>query len=143
MKVKILYATEVGTTKYVAEIIKKRFEDLGHQLDIQQVGSQKVLPTLEGFELLLLGSPTYYNGQPHDDMVRFLTDFKPDLTHIQVAIFALGESGYSHFCGAAEVLEQWVAENQGKLLIPTLKIDGYPSDPSSISTWVKLLVSPE
>lgn len=140
MKVKILYGTEVGTTKYVAELLQKKFNQAGWEVDLQDVGRSKNKPQLDDYQLLLVGSPTYYNGQLVASMAEFLSNYAPNLQLISTAVFSLGDSQYSHFCGSAEILETWVAERGGKIVGQALKIDGYPSDTTAIDEWVNALL---
>jgi flavodoxin len=141
MKVSIIYGTEVGTTQYVAEFFGKKMSELGHEVVLFQAGQQSGEPDLKQSEVVLIGSPTYYGGQPIASMGELISHFSPNLQKLKVAVFALGDQGYSHFCGAADVLETWVAHHGGTLLVPTLKIDGYPSDLTPLREWIELVVS--
>lgn len=140
MKYNILYGTEVGTTKYVSEVIAKQLNEAGYTVSLFEAGISRGLPELQDGDVVLLGSPTYYGGQPESKIQKLLTEFHPDLSKHPVAVFSLGDSGYSHFCGSAETLEAWVAEHKGSLLVPTLKIDGYPYTIEPITTWVKEVI---
>ncbi len=140
MKIQIIFSTEVGTTKYVAERIQKTLTELGHQADVYEVGIDGYQPVLEGYDLQILGSPTYYGGQLETKMAQFVIKFNPDFSHTQVAVFSLGDRNYQDFCGSADILEKWVSDHGGKVVVPSLKIDGYPDDLVPISAWVTGLV---
>jgi sulfite reductase alpha subunit-like flavoprotein len=43
-----------------------------------------------------------------------------------MAIFGLGDSRYQHFCGAAVVLQKFVAAAGASLVAEPLYLDGYP-----------------
>lgn len=139
MKVKIIYETQVGTTKYVAETIQKKLTELGHQVDLHAVRSRGMKPVIEGYDLVVFGSPTYNAGQLETSMTELVATFAPDLSSYKVAIFALGDQSYGHFCGAAEILEAWITARGGKLAVPTLKIDGYPKSATPIVEWAEQL----
>ena len=140
MKVKVIYETQVGTTKKVAELIQKKLREKNHEVDLHSVLQNGLNPTIDGYNVLLFGSPTYYSGQPEINMGELITTFIPDLSNHTVAVFCLGDSNYKHFCGAAEILEDWVAQCHGKLMAPTLKIDGNKYDEDLIGNWVGQVV---
>jgi len=53
-----------------------------------------------------------------------------------VAVFGCGDSGYTHFCGAVDAIEE-KAETLGALLIVgSLKIDGDP-DKNEVVAWAQ------
>lgn len=139
MKIKIIYGSEGGTTHYVAGLIQKKLTELGHQVELHHTGMQSTSPDITGYDLLIFGSPTYYSGQLENKMGDMITTFAPDLSTYKVAVFSLGDSNYPHFCGSAEILESWIAHQNGKLSLPTLKINGYPSDTTEILQWVEKL----
>jgi len=139
MKAKIIFGSEVGTTKYVAELLKKRLDDHQFEVDLYQVGFDGFTPDIAGYDLLLFGSPTYFEGLLQSDMTTFTNQFTDSLSKYAVAVFVLGDRSYAHFCESAEVLERWVASHEGTLLVPTLKVDGYPENFDEFTTWVNLI----
>jgi flavodoxin len=139
MKVKIIFSTEVGTTKSVAEQIAKTLTDLQHQVDLYQVGKQPNPPDFTGYDAVLFGSPTYNEGQVETKMADFLSSFAANLSSLKTAVFSLGDSNYVHFCGSAAILETWIAQHGGVLAVPTLKIDGYPKN-EEVAAWARQLV---
>lgn len=140
MKIKVVYATEVGTTRYVAEIIKETLDQEGHQVELYELSPFSRKPLFEETDVIILGSPTYYNGQPQEYMIDFLANFNFDLRNYKVAIFSLGDKGYQDFCGSAKKIEEWVVANHGKVSGQILKIDGYPGQTDFIRQWVKEMI---
>ncbi len=139
MNIKIIYGTLAGTTKYVAEIIQKRLNKLGHKTDLHNINDNSK-PIIDNYDLLIFGSPTYENGELEYNMSHFLSQFSPNLSKYNVAVFGLGSSNYPKFCRSAALLEHWVVKNSGKLTVPSLKIDGYPQDLKLINNWVRKLL---
>jgi flavodoxin I len=137
MKIKIIYETQVGTTKLVAELLKKRLTEQGQEVELHSVLNDGMSPAIEGYDVLLFGSPTYYSGQPEMNIGQLISTFAPDLSKYRVAVFCLGDSNYEHFCGAAEILEEWVTQHRGKLAAPSLKIDGTSYSAAVIDEWLK------
>jgi flavodoxin I len=137
MKLKIIYETETGTTQYVAEEMQKHLKALGHEADLHSVRVQGFTPDITGYDAVLFGAPTYEDGQLERTMKVFITRTKWDLSKHIVGVFGLGNSSYPQFCVAADVLEEWVKQNQGKVTGQILRIDGFPEDIRPILAWVE------
>ncbi|MDQ3008916.1 MAG: flavodoxin family protein [bacterium] len=138
MQILVIFSTEVGTTKIVAQTLQKLLSAKDNTVVLYEVGKERTPPNVLGTDLVLIGSPTYYNGELESKMAEFLSDYAPNLAPYKVAVFSLGDTAYEHFCGSAELLESWVTEHGGKLTVPTLQIDGYPDD-QQINEWVELI----
>jgi flavodoxin I len=137
MKVKIIYGTLSGTTQYVAEAIQKKLAISGHQVDLYSTRTEKENPMLDGYEVILFGAPTYEDGRLESRTQEFIEKYVVDLSKFKVGVFGLGSSMYSHFCSSAKILEEWVTKNKGQLIIPALKIDGFPDDLTAIEQWAE------
>jgi flavodoxin len=56
------------------------------------------------------------------------------------AVFGLGDANYMRFCAAADHLEHFVKEAEGRQLIPSLRIDSFPqSQDAAIDAWAHRL----
>jgi flavodoxin I len=137
MKVKIVYSTQSGTTEYISKIMVKCLEELGHTADKHCANTDGSRPALKDYDVVIFGSPTYDFGQLEEGMARLTSEFKPDLSQTTCVAFAVGDSSFPHYCGAAEHLEEWIKSCSGQLLVPTLKIDSYRQDYSHIPSWIK------
>lgn len=99
MKTGIFYATTAGTTKRVAELIAKDMDvDMADVFNVADTAPSR----LGDYELILLGSPTYGDGDLQGDMADFLDGASMlDLTGRKVAVFGTGdESMTDTFCNA-------------------------------------------
>lgn len=141
MKIKIIYASESGSTRYVSNVIQNQLTTEGHVAEVHCLNTDGLQVELTGFDLLLFGSPTYDDGQPQMQMVKFMNQSQANFSQTKTAVFCLGESWYPHFCGAAAVLEKWITDHSGNVVIPTLKIDGYPLDTTFIADWIKKVLA--
>lgn len=139
MKIKIVYETQVGTTQFVAEVLQATLQEVGHEVDLHSIRQKGRQPKLEGYDMVLFGSPTYNEGRPEASVEQMIEEFHPDLSQIKVAVFSLGDKSYEAFCGSAEVLENWVKECKGTPVVPALKVDGYPQEVTGIQEWAKSL----
>ena len=137
MKIKIIYETQTGTTQYVAESMQKKLASFGHQVDLHSVRMHGPTPDLNGYDVVLFGAPTYEDGKLETTMRVFITQFSADLSKFKVAVFGLGNSLYPQFCTAASILEEWVKKNNGTVIVPPLKIDGFPDDLIAIEQWTE------
>ena len=137
MKIKIDFETQTGTTQYVAETIQKKLQELGHEVDIHSVRFNGANPEVEKYQAVLFGAPTYDDGLLERGMRVFITRYNPNLSQLKVAVFGLGSKMYPQFCKAADFLEEWVGKNQGKSIVPALRVDGFPDDLTPIEAWVQ------
>ncbi len=85
-KVLVGYATKYGSTREVAEAIKKELEKKNFNPDLKPVSE---VNSLNGYKSIVLGAPLMM-GHFHKDMHRFLTRYKEDLSKKPVAFYALG-----------------------------------------------------
>ncbi|MBI5613480.1 flavodoxin domain-containing protein [Candidatus Gottesmanbacteria bacterium] len=149
MKFLIVFATNSGGTDSAAKHLSSTFEKNGHETTL--VNPKDVTAELiAASDIIILASPSWdfdtKEGQPHEDFNGMLTD-----TEIQkyagkkFAILGLGDTSYTYFCGAVDVLEQFVKTVGGILIAPSLKIDGYFSaiekSNDMITQWAGTLLS--
>lgn len=139
MKIKLIFETQTGTTQYVAETIQQQLTAKGHQVDLHSVRASGYQPVLDGYQAVILGAPTYDDGKLETAMKVLTTRYTADLSKYKVAVFGLGNSSYPIFCAAAPLLEEWVKKNNGTVVIPSLKVDGFPDNLAPITQWVDQL----
>jgi flavodoxin len=137
MKIKIIFETQTGTTQYVAELMQAEFAKFGHTTDIHSIKYDGSDPKVAGYDVLLFGGPTYEDGKLEQTMQVFIAKTTLDLSTYKVAVFGLGNSFYPQFCFSADILSKWVEKNNGTLVTPVLKIDGFPDNTKPIQEWVK------
>lgn len=131
MKVLIIYATNSGGTYVVSQLIK---DTLSPKHEVAVKKTTEVLPAETGaFDLIILGSPSWNfggkEGQPHETMLALLNSLKTQkFSGKKFALYGCGDSSYTHFCGAVDELEQFAEEVDGRLVLPSLKIDGFYFD---------------
>jgi len=93
------------------------------------------------FDLVVFGCPTY-----GDDPCEVQEDFEPVLDALEstgvggkkVAVFGLGDSSYTHFCGAVDMIIERVKECGGSLVGEPLRIDDPHYDhEDEVRKWAK------
>ncbi|MBI2611722.1 flavodoxin domain-containing protein [Candidatus Gottesmanbacteria bacterium] len=128
-KVLIIYATNSGGTQISSNIIETIFKQKGQDVILKKVSN--INPEeFSSFDLIIFGSPSWdyqgKEGQLHQDYLPFLEKAKgktfPDK---KFAVFGLGDSSYTYFCGSATHLENLVKNLNGQKIGDTLRIDGF------------------
>lgn len=140
MNVNIIFGSELGTTKYIAELIQEIFQKKSHKADLYHVTFDKLNPNINDYDLLLFGSPTYFGAKLEANMAEFTESFTGSLQDKKIALFAVGDSGYPNFCGAAKTLEEWVKDHAGEPIVKTFLFDGYPKEDAAVEKWIESLI---
>ena len=85
-KVLIVFATDYGSTKEVAEAIAAIFREKGVEVDILSFREAR---TITGYSGIVMGSPLLMH-RLHKDIKNFLNRNRQVLVNLPVALFALG-----------------------------------------------------
>ncbi len=145
MKIGIFYATYSGSTQTASEYLKQELEKLGHQVNLKMI-SEINFEDILSYDLRIFASPSWdyegKEGQPHQDFFTFMNNCQnKSFENKSFTIMGLGDSSYTHFCGAVDVLEEFIKSHQGIIKTSPLKIDGYLFDTDKnnqlISNWAK------
>ena len=130
-KIGLFYGTDTGNTEMVAKMIKEKLENIlgENTVDIFEI-YEKSKADMEPYQKLIIGMPTWYDGELQGDWEEFLPEFEQiDFKGRSVAFFGLGDQyGYAaYFCDGLGVFAETVEKNGGKLcgLWPT---KGYEHD---------------
>lgn len=139
-KVLIVFGSTSGNTEMVSEKVKEQLTE--HEVEMKNVLEASV-DELSNFDVLLMGSSTWNDGELQDDFVPFqmeLESDEPDLSGKKYAAYGCGESVYEHFCGAVDILEKTMDKAGAEKVAEGLKIDGYPDEDENvekINEWVE------
>lgn len=128
MKIGIFYGSTNGNTAEAASIIQKQFG-----ADLYDVGKLKNGDDLAQYDLLILGTSTWYDGELQDDWESFMSHLmKADLEGKKVALFGLGdqESYSSDFVSGLRLIYDKVIE-KGAHVIGSWEDVGYSYDHSA------------
>jgi|APTNR8051073442_1049403.scaffolds.fasta_scaffold17600_2 flavodoxin, long chain len=121
MTVMVIYGTDSGSTKTIASRIAKKIG--GKALDIKSASTAD----LEGSDLLILGSPTYGEGDLQCDWEDNLQTLKSaNIASKKVALFGTGDQASypDSFVNALGTLYDHVVE-QGAVVVGFTETDGY------------------
>ncbi|WP_107851714.1 flavodoxin FldA [Oceanimonas marisflavi] len=125
----LFFGSDTGNTEAVAKMIQK---ELGkHLVEVHDI-AKSTKEDIAGFDLLLLGIPTWYYGESQADW----DDFFPELEQIDfndklVAIFGCGdqEDYAEYFLDAMGTLKD-IIEPRGAIIIGHWPTEGYDFEAS-------------
>ena len=85
---------------------------------------------------------TYGEGEPPDNGQRFQRYWSTRspsamLAHLEVAVLAMGDSQYRHFCGFGQRVQQLMEAQGARLLFPTVRVDR--CDEAALQRWQQRL----
>ncbi len=123
MKAIVVFGSTTGNTEEVANYVVSGLKEAGHEVDLKNVLESNP-DELANYELIVLGSSTWNEGQLQDDFVPFYDAMKVDLSGKKAAVFGCGESIYEHFCTAVDILEAKLEELNAEVVKESFKIDG-------------------
>lgn len=129
MNVLIAYATNTSSTMMAAQTVADTLTSLSHAVSLKTVLDTTV-EELGNYDLIVLASPSWdfegQDGMPHEWFIEFMKKAEgQSYAGKKFAILGLGDSSYTHFCGAVEHLEAFVTKTGGVLAAPSMKIDRF------------------
>lgn len=138
-KVLIVFGSTTGNTEGVAETIAKTLNGNGVEATVKNAADVTAPGLADGYDAVLFGCSTW-----GDDEIELQEDFVPlyeDLDRAglkgkKVAVFGCGDSSYTYYCGAVDVIEKKAEELGATLVAGSLKIDGEP-DSAEVVDWAK------
>ncbi len=127
-KIGLFYGTDTGNTERVAKRVKELLEaQLGAEtVDLLEIYKKKK-DDMAKYDLLILGMPTWYDGELQGDWEEFIPEMEQvDFTNKKVAFFGLGDQyGYaSYFCDALGVFAEIVEKKNG-ILAGFMSVSGF------------------
>lgn len=131
-RVTVVFGTEFGFSEEVAELLCEGLLECSEEENAQPLSLRYI--DAEYYEIVdwseidtcLFVCATAGDGvapQKAKAFFDFLADNKPDLSRMNTAILALGDSSYPHFCGAGVELEELLKSCDVKALQPIVKVD--------------------
>ena len=140
-KVTIISASQTGNARRVANELSQDIERLGIVVTHLPAGEYKA-KKLSQEEILILVTSTQGEGEPPEEalsLYKYLFAAKaPKLTHLQFAVFGLGDASYPKFCQAAKDFDQRFAELEAQRLLVRVDAD---TDFQTISTsWRQAVI---
>lgn len=127
----LFYGTDTGNTERVAKRIKELLElqTGAGNVDLLEIYKKKK-DDMAKYDLLILGMPTWYDGELQGDWEEFIGEMQQiNFAGKKVAFFGLGDQyGYaSYFCDALGLFGE-IAEKNGASLVGFWPAVGYEHD---------------
>ncbi|MEK7570457.1 MAG: flavodoxin family protein [Patescibacteria group bacterium] len=152
MNVTLIYATNSGGTQEAGKIIAEVFSAAGHTVTMKRANAASAAD-ITSADLVILGSCSWermegkekLEGQLQEHMLAFTqTLLGHTYPKVRFAVYGLGDSSYTVFCGAADRLEEVVKKIQGQKVGETLRIDGFffqeNQNEAKVKQWAEQLV---
>ncbi len=141
MNILLAYATYSSGTETASGILAETLRSGGMDVTVKRIAD--VQPDdMKPYDLVILASPSWWeqktDGMPHSHFLEAFKRFEgTTFPEKRFAVMGLGDITFAHFCGAVKHLEEWVGKLQGKLVIPSLKVDSFYFEVDSNTARVK------
>ena len=142
-KAVIIYASKTGKCEQMAHKVYEAVKESGADADLFHVSSAEP-GFLNDYDIILLGSPTYGNGELPDDYHSFYEELAGmELSGKVGAAFGCGSRRYPAFCAAVNLLESRMIDAGIRIVRESFKIDGpVMFDLDSLGEWAVKVVRP-
>lgn len=135
----IVFGSTTGNTESVADDICKILNKNGIPTTIRNAADIAPGGLADGYDTVLMGCSTWGDEdiELQDDFVDIYENMeKVGLAGKKVAVFGCGDSSYTHFCGAVDVIEKKAESLGARIIVGALKIDGDP-DSNAVEAWAR------
>ena len=136
-KALIVFGSTTGNTEGVADDIGKILNKNGIPTQIKNAADVAPAGLADGYDTVIMGCSTWGDEdvELQDDFVDIFDNMeKVGLSGKKVAVFGCGDSSYTHFCGAVDVIEKKAETLGATIIVGSLKIDGDP-EASTVEEW--------
>jgi flavodoxin I len=127
----LFFGTDTGNTERIAKKMIEKIEAVkgAGSVELLEIYKKKK-EDLDKYDKLIIGMPTWYDGELQGDWEEFLPIFKDvNWAGKTVAFFGLGDQyGYaSYFCDAIGIFAD-ISEEKGATIVGQWPVDGYEHD---------------
>jgi flavodoxin len=140
----LIYATGGGNTEIASEKVAEVLTAKGHEVQLQRAECSTP-EQLGDYSLVILASPTYGKGVLEPHMTVFTNQLRKNnsIKSKKCAVIGLGDGKYYpyYLIEAATVLEDFVKEMEGELVVESLRINKSPVPQleGGITKWAEQL----
>lgn len=148
IRIRLIYGSTTGHTEYVVSALAERLTAAGVVVSVQRAEQAKAADLSAG-DIVLLACGTWNTGgiegqlNPHMHALLHDRADKVDLKGLPCLAIGLGDRRYRYTANAAVLLEKFVTEHGGTMLLPALKIVDEPYDrlDDVLKPWLDQLVA--
>lgn len=120
----LIFGSTTGNTEMLANSVEKGLKE-GELEVVKKNVTDASVEELKDYDLILLGSSTWGDGELQDDFIDFYEKMKDiDLKGRKAAVFGPGDSSYDQFCKAVDLLAAELKECGAQIISQPLKVDG-------------------
>ncbi|MGF1689085.1 assimilatory sulfite reductase (NADPH) flavoprotein subunit [Photobacterium japonica] len=135
-KLSIIYASQTGNAKGVAQALKEEADAAGIAVELFAAGDYKGKNLAKETHVIIIAS-THGEGEAPDDAIElheFLQSKKaPKLPNLEYAVIGLGDSSYEFFCQTAKDFDAYLSKLGAKPMLDRLDCDVDYDAPAA--TW--------
>ncbi len=140
LPVTILWGSQTGNSQGLGKKLSKTLAAKGHSPTLRDMA--EVSPEdLTAAENVLIITSTYGDGEPPDNAAALHAalhaDGAPELSSLNFAVLALGDSNYAEFCKCGRDFHNRLTALGAKPLIPIVEVDVDYDEP--FANWTKQL----
>ncbi|RXJ73346.1 assimilatory sulfite reductase (NADPH) flavoprotein subunit [Veronia nyctiphanis] len=125
-KLTIIYASQTGNAKGVAEALEAQVKDAGLQVALYSADDYKPRDLAKETHVVIVAS-TNGEGEPPDNAIslhEFLQSKKaPKLDKLQYAVIGLGDSSYEFFCQTGKDFDTYLSKLGATAMLPRVDCD--------------------
>ena len=128
-KVLIVFGSTTGNTESVASFVAKGLKNKGIEPDVKSAADVEAKGLADGYDVILFGCSTWGEEEIElqDDFIPLYESFDEiDFSGKKVAVFGCGDSSYTYYCGAVDVIQEKAEQLGATIIYESLKIDGEP-----------------
>ncbi len=121
--VKIVYASMTGNTEEIADIVRNKFEELGHTVDVSECTTVDAAD-FEDADVAIIATYTYGDGDLPDEIVDLYEDLADlDLSGKVYGVVGSGDSFYDYFCKSVDEFDDQFALTGATKGAESVKVD--------------------
>ena len=135
----LIVGSQQGNTEYIADELAEALNQLGHEALVHEQPEYEAIPQQDCWWIVC--TSTFGAGDFPDNIQPFvtaLTQNKPNLSAINYAVVAVGDSSYDTFCHSGIEINSVLADLGAKKQVDPLMID-ILTDPNAEETAVNWL----
>ncbi len=136
IRILIVYASQLGNTKVIANILHKKIKML--YKDIHELNYIENIELLEEYDYIIFLISTTGDGEIPDNGKKFwkiLRKYRKDLL-IKYFLVGFGDSNYNSFCHSAKCLDRKLKFLKAKEVMPMVLIDDAVYDVDNTKKWI-------
>ncbi|PFO08408.1 flavodoxin [Bacillus sp. AFS076308] len=119
----IIYASMTGTTELIARSIAEELAKAGNRVTVKDA-IETDAEELLSYDRILIGSYTWGDGDPSDEIIGFLDELvNIDLTGKLAAAFGAGDTSYTYFARAVDIIEETLRNQGCEVITKGLKVN--------------------